>query len=171
MSIYQPNKNWYFYNKQHTAEDSAELLLKQSEIARKQYEETLLQLAEVNRTVNGLVDLVAGTKRALEEKLIWLSTSLGGTDLALERLYIIVWHLMLMLVSMIGCAFLVAPINIRLIVAGLPPLNLALALSNNDNALGPFALTLLIIGCSIGKSRSSVLFINIMMIFILLQFK
>lgn len=132
-------------------EDSAELLLNQSEIAKKHYEDTLMQLAEVNKTVAGLIDLVANTKRTLEEKLIWLSSSLGGTDLALERLYIIVWHLTLLFVSMIACAFLGAPVNVRLIVAGLPPINMALALTRNENAVGPFNLVLVIFVLSLGN--------------------
>lgn len=132
-------------------EDSAELLLNQTETAKKQYQETLLQLAEVNRTVSGLIDLVNNTKKTLEEKLIWLSNSLGGTDLALERLYVIVWHLTFLLISMIACAFLEAPITVRLIVAGLPPINLVLALGDNENALGPFNLIFVILILSIGK--------------------
>lgn len=127
------------------------MLLNQSEIAKKHYEETLVQLAEVNKTVSGLIDLVTNTKKTLEEKLIWLSNSLGGTDLALERLYVIVWHLTLLLVAMIASAFLGAPVNVRFIVAGLPPVNLALALSENENALGPIDLIVLIAVLALGK--------------------
>lgn len=127
------------------------MLLNQSEIAKKHYEATLSQLAEVNKTVSGLIDLVTNTKQALEEKLTWLSTSLGGTDLALDRLYVIIWHLTLLLVSMIACAFLGASVNVRLIVAGLPPINLALALNKNENALEPTSLILLVLVLSFGK--------------------
>lgn len=127
------------------------MLLNQSKIAKKHYEETLLQLAEVNRTVSGLIDLVGNTKKTLEEKLSWLSDSLGGTDLALERLYVIVWHLTLLLFAMIACAFLGAPLNVRIIVSALPPANLALALSKNKNAVGPITLILLTSGLSLGK--------------------
>lgn len=127
------------------------MLLNQSEIAKKHYEETLLQLAEVNRTISDLIGLVTNTKKSLEEKLIWLSTSLGGTDMALERLYAIVWHLTLLLLSMIACAFLGAPVNVRIMVATLPPVNLALALCKNENSVGPLNLFLLITGLASGK--------------------
>lgn len=132
-------------------EGSTNLLIKQTEIAKKQYEETLAQLVEVNRTVTSLIDLVGRTKRALEDKLAWLATSLGGTDLALERLYTITWHMAMLLGSMISCAFLGAPRSVRVIVAGLPPVNLALALNGNESAVGPFSLIMWICGLAAGK--------------------
>lgn len=121
-------------------EDSTELLIRQSEAAQKQYEATLAQLAEVNTTVHSLVALVGGTKQALEEKLLWLSTALGGTDLAVERLYLIMWHAAFLLLAMISCSFLAASLGVRLIVAVIPPLNLGLALCGNEKALDPLQL-------------------------------
>lgn len=54
-------------------------MLEQSEIAAKQYEATLQQLAQVNSTVYALVDVVATTRSAFEDKLNWIVVSLGGT--------------------------------------------------------------------------------------------
>ncbi|RZC38000.1 brambleberry-like, partial [Asbolus verrucosus] len=121
-------------------EESSKLLLQQNENFKVQYEETLKNLAEVNKTVHNLVSLVGGTRQALEERLTWLTTALGGTDLAVERLYLIIWHSLFMMISMLTCAFLSARISTRLIVATLPPLNLALALWDNENQLTPLML-------------------------------
>lgn len=54
-------------------------MLQQSELAAKQYENTLQQLAQVNSTVHSLVDIISNTRTTFEEKLNWLADSLGGT--------------------------------------------------------------------------------------------
>ncbi|KAF5277719.1 hypothetical protein FQR65_LT03699 [Abscondita terminalis] len=128
-------------------EDSSELLLKQSQMAHEQYKATLLQLAEVNATVHSLVSLVGGTRKALEERLTWINTALGGTDLTLERLYAIFWHTLFLLVAMITCAFLGARTITRLIVATSLPLNLALTLQRSEYALDPIYLSSTVVGC------------------------
>lgn len=107
-------------------------------------------LAEVNKTVHNLVTLVGGTRQALEERLAWLSTALGGTDLAVERLYLIIWHSVFMLLAMLTCAFLSARLTTRLMVATLPPLNLTFALWGSENQLGPLALGITIISLVFG---------------------
>ncbi|KAK5646978.1 hypothetical protein RI129_005442 [Pyrocoelia pectoralis] len=131
-------------------EDSSELLLKQSELAHQQYQITVEQLAEVNATVHSLVSLVGGTRKALEERLSWINTALGGTDLAIERLYAILWHSSFLLIAMITCAFLGAQIITRLIVAISLPLNLVLTLHKSDHALDLVTLTTSVGTCIIG---------------------
>lgn len=133
------------------SEDSTELLIKQTEAAQKQYEATLSKLSEVNATIHNLVTLVGGMKYALEEKFTWLSTALGGTDLAVERLYLILWHSAFLLFAMISCAFLAASASVRFIVAVLPPLNLGLALCGGENALDPIGLSFLLPILIMGK--------------------
>lgn len=54
-------------------------MLEQSNLAAKQYEATLKQLAEVNSTVHSLVSLMSSTRIALEDRLKWLADALGGT--------------------------------------------------------------------------------------------
>lgn len=125
--------------------------MKQSEAAKQQYEATLAQLAEVNATVHSLVVLVGGTKKALEEKLAWLSSALGGTDLAVERLSLVIWHAAFLLFSMVACAFLAIPTSVRIIVATLPPLNLVLALNGNSQSLDPVGLVTLVGVLVIGR--------------------
>lgn len=95
----------------------------------------------MNKTVHSLVALVGGTRQALEEKLSWITNVLGGTDLALERIYLILWHVVFMLVAMLVCAFLSASSFTRLIVTTLPPANLAMALHDDQENLNPVALT------------------------------
>lgn len=125
-------------------EESSKILLEQSQTASQQYELTLKQLAEVNRTVHSLVGLIENTKSGLEERLMWITSALGGTDIAVERLSIVLWHTAFLLVSMVACAFLSARLSTRLIVATLPPLNLALSLAGNENAQDAVTLGLCI---------------------------
>lgn len=120
------------------------MLLKQSEAARLQYEATLRQLAEVNTTVHSLVALVGGTRKALEERLAWISAALGGTDVAIDRLYAIMWHVAFLLLAMITCAFLGARTITRFIVASLPPMNLVLTLQRSSHAMDVTELTIAI---------------------------
>lgn len=126
-------------------------MAKQNLIAQQQYEATLSQLADVNETVHNLVSLVDNTKQALEQKLAWLSTALGGTDLAVERLYLVLCHVAFLLVTMVCCAFLAAPMNVRLIVATVPPINLSLAVGGSSHALEPAKLVLVVAGLVAGK--------------------
>ncbi|KAL3282470.1 hypothetical protein HHI36_005653 [Cryptolaemus montrouzieri] len=129
-------------------EDSSELLLLQSREFKSQYEYTMKNLMEVNRTVHSLVSLVGGTRKALEDRLEWVSNALGGTDSAVERLYLILWHIAFLLSGMLGCAFLSVQIGTRLIVTFVPSLNLAIGLYENNHYLNPIYL-LASMGCLI----------------------
>nr|CAH7725985.1 unnamed protein product [Callosobruchus chinensis] len=125
-------------------DESSELLIKQNEEFKKQYNLTLSSLREVNETVHNLVSLVGGTREALEERLIWIKTALGGTDMAVEKLYIFLWHSAFMLLGMLTCAFLGVSVGTRIVVASLPPLNLILALYGENKHLDPVSLLSLI---------------------------
>lgn len=126
------------------------MLLRQNEEFKAQYESTLRNLQEVNETVHSLVTLIGGTRKALEERLSWISTALGGTDLTVERLYLISWHSAFMLLAMVACAFLTARTSTRLVVATLPPFNLAFALYG-ENHLDFVSLTGFVGGFILGK--------------------
>ncbi|KAJ8969351.1 hypothetical protein NQ317_016136 [Molorchus minor] len=121
-------------------DESSNILLKQNEDFKEQYESTLKNLQEVNKTVHNLVTLVSGTRQALEERLAWITTALGGTDLAIDRLYLILWHAAFMLLAMLTCAFLSQQEQVRFVVAVLPPLNLAVALLGEHQHLEPVLL-------------------------------
>lgn len=56
------------------SESYSEMLLKQKEEFKHQYESTLKNLNEVNETVHALVSLVRGTRQTLEEKVSWILT-------------------------------------------------------------------------------------------------
>ncbi|KAJ8939936.1 hypothetical protein NQ318_007864 [Aromia moschata] len=127
-------------------DESSHLLLKQNEDFKRQYEFTLKNLEEVNRTVHNLVTLVGGTRQALEERLTWITTALGGTDMAIERLYLVLWHSAFMLLAMLTCAFLSVRASTRFVVATLPPLNLAVALYGEQQYLNPVLLCSAIAG-------------------------
>ncbi|VEN47055.1 unnamed protein product [Callosobruchus maculatus] len=125
-------------------DESSELLIKQNEEFKKQYNLTLRSLREVNETVHNLVSLVGGTREALEERLSWIKTALGGTDMAVEKLYMILWHSAFMLLGMLTCAFIGVSVGTRIVVASLPPLNLILALYGENKHLDPVSLLSLI---------------------------
>lgn len=133
------------------SEDSSNILLKQSEMATIQYDATLKQLSEVNKTVHSLVQMIGSTRQIIDDKLEWISNALGGTDMAVERLSVVLWHSGFLIASMIICAFLSARITTRFLVAVLPPLNLALSLSGDDNAQGPLSLALTMGVCIVGE--------------------
>lgn len=90
------------------------------------------------------MNLIGTTRAVLEERLNWITTALGGTDLAVERLSAIICHLVFLLFSMISCAFLSARLSTRLFVFTLPLINLALSLSNNE-----YSQDIITLGCSI----------------------
>ncbi|KAJ8963728.1 hypothetical protein NQ314_005421 [Rhamnusium bicolor] len=121
-------------------DESSYMLLKQNEDFKSQYESTLKNLQEVNKTVHSLVTLVGGTRMALEERLMWLTNTLGGTDLAIERIYLVLWHSVFMLLAMLSCAFLAARASTRLVVVTLPLFNLAVALHGEYQYLDPISL-------------------------------
>ncbi|XP_050309369.1 protein brambleberry-like [Anthonomus grandis grandis] len=110
----------------------SEILLKQNQEFRSQYEATIKNLQEVNETVHNLVNLVGGTRQALEERLSWLMTALGGTDEAVVRLSLVFSHVGLMLIAMLASAFVSARASTRLAIITLPPMNLAMALYGHE---------------------------------------
>ncbi|XP_028131552.2 protein brambleberry-like isoform X2 [Diabrotica virgifera virgifera] len=121
-------------------EKSSSLLIKQNEDFNRQYRSTFKTLQEMNKTVSDLVVLVKGTWLSLEERLTWIVAALGGTDTAIDRIYIIIWHAAFMLIAMLTCAFLAARPSTRFVVALLPPLNLAVALHGQHQYLDVFSL-------------------------------
>ncbi|XP_065163475.1 protein brambleberry-like [Atheta coriaria] len=121
-------------------DDSSNMLLKHSELATKQYQATLEQLKEMNSTVSNLAILVGGTKKALEDRLQWITQLLGGTDNALERIYIFLWHILFLIISMIASAFMNASFPTRLAVISTIPGNLALNILKSEHAADPLEL-------------------------------
>lgn len=122
-------------------DESSQLLIRQSQLAQEQYQATINQLSEVNATVNSLVSLVGGTKQALENRLSWIVNHLGGTDEALDKVYIILWHILFLLTAMIACAFLAARTSTRLVVVIMVPTNLALSMYKSPHASDAVTLT------------------------------
>ncbi|KAI4465766.1 protein gamete expressed 1 [Holotrichia oblita] len=139
-------------------EDSSTLLIEQSERAHQQYVGTLKQLAEVNKTVNSLANLVYGTRQILEDRLNWISTALGGTDVAVDRLYLLTWHIIFIILSMIASSFIELRSSARILVVSLPCLNLAVGLNDLDMALKPLYLTLSLIGILIVHAASCIVY-------------
>ncbi|XP_023025731.1 protein brambleberry [Leptinotarsa decemlineata] len=106
---------------------TSSLLFAQNEEFGRQYQSTLRSLQEMNETVHNLAALVGGTWRTLEDRLVWITSALGGTDHSIERIYLVLWHSTFILLAMLSCAFMGVRTSTRLVVATLPPLNLAVA--------------------------------------------
>lgn len=60
-------------------EESTTHMLEQSARASRQYEVTLAQLEQVNSTVHEVFNLVEQSRAAIDNKLTWLTDTLGGT--------------------------------------------------------------------------------------------
>lgn len=71
--------------------------------------------------------------------------------MAVERLYVVLCHAAFILLAMVGCAFLAAPMSVRFVVATVPPLNLVLALNGNESAVDPVGLVFVVAGLVFGK--------------------
>ncbi|GJQ69802.1 hypothetical protein Trydic_g22360 [Trypoxylus dichotomus] len=123
-------------------EDSSTLLIEQSERAQKQYTDTLKQLFEVNKTIHSLANLVHGTRQLLEDRLNWISSALGGTDVAVDRLYLLTWHIAFIILTMIAASFIDLRISARILVVSLPCCNLAIGLNHLNMALDLLHLTI-----------------------------
>ncbi|KAF5288838.1 hypothetical protein FQA39_LY03717 [Lamprigera yunnana] len=128
-------------------EDSSRMLLEQNKLAHLQYNETLKKLAEVNETIHLLVTLVSTGRKTLEEQILWVKQSLGGTDLTIERISIWLSHIVSLLMAMIGCAFLNTPKIVRAIVITTIPINLGLTLHQSVYTLQPLNLCIGICLC------------------------
>ncbi|KAK9870481.1 hypothetical protein WA026_008039 [Henosepilachna vigintioctopunctata] len=126
-------------------EESSQLLIIQSREFKNHYEYTLRNLKEVNKTVHTLVSLVKGTRETLEDRLEWVSNALGGTDLVVERLYLILWQVTFLLFGMLACAFLGVGTSTKVIVILLPSLNLALGMYEKQQHLSPLDLLVCLI--------------------------
>ncbi|KAG5862206.1 hypothetical protein JTB14_014632 [Gonioctena quinquepunctata] len=132
-------------------DESSSLLFSQNEEFKKQYQSTLKSLQDMNQTVHNLVALVGGTWQTLEERLAWISSALGAADLSIERIYLVLWHSAFMLLAMVTCAFLAVRASTRLVVATLPPLNLAVALYGEHKHLDFMTLLTAIVTFVVGQ--------------------
>lgn len=107
-------------------EESSKLLLQQTEAAQRHYRDTVAQLAAVNETMRAVVALISDSRQALEERLSWLASTVGGANLTLTRLQTISAHLGILFLGMVICAFLSVDVTTRLLLVIGVPLNLAL---------------------------------------------
>lgn len=130
------------------------MLIEQNHFAQLQLNLTIESLKQMNSTVSSLVNIIGGTKQALEERLSWITEILGGTDIAVERLYIVMWHFGFLTGGMILCAFLNANMSTRIVVFSLVPVNMALYFNDNDQYLSPMGLIQAMSILLIGKSTS-----------------
>ncbi|KRT86824.1 hypothetical protein AMK59_1263 [Oryctes borbonicus] len=139
-------------------EDSSTLLIEQSERAHKQYMGTLNQLSEVNKTIHSLASLIQGTRQILEDRLNWISSALGGTDVAVDRLYLLTWHIVFIIITMIASSFIDLRVSARILAVSLPCLNLAIGLNHLNMALDPLHLTISLVGILLVHTISCIVY-------------
>ena len=126
--------------------------MEQSEKAQNQYNMALKQLKDVNDTIYSMAILINRTQQILDERLDWIANIMGATDVTIDRLYLLIWHILFMLVAMVVAVFLKVGFLTRVAVTVLPPFNLAYGLMGSGNCLTFFELASGLIGISIGKS-------------------
>lgn len=138
------------------------MMIEQNSQAQLQLNLTIESLRQMNNTVSSLVNVIDSTKRALEERLAWITEILGGTDVSLERLYVAIWHFCFLIGAMILCAFLNATIYTRMMVFVLLPLNMALNFNDSEQYLNPISLVLIITLFAFGKLFNLLLFLKVL---------
>ncbi|KAJ4426506.1 hypothetical protein ANN_27320, partial [Periplaneta americana] len=127
-------------------DESTQQILAQHASAAAQYESTLHKLAQINTTVNFLLNLMDKTRHELDERLGWLTRLLGGTGEQVDRLYSCVLHILFLVVGMITAAFVRAPTLTRTFLLLVVPLNLAVTYHHGDDAALNFpSMTILIL--------------------------
>lgn len=93
-----------------------------------QYEYTMEQLKKMNSTIYDLAYLVTGLQQEFELKLTWISEKIGGTDYLVNRLNIILFHFLYLMMGMLCLVFVNADTFSRLIFIFLIPINFIVAM-------------------------------------------
>lgn len=93
-----------------------------------QYEYTMDQLKKMNSTIYDLANLVTGLQKEFEHKLNWISHKIGGTDYLVNRLNIILFHFLYILMGMLCLVFVNADTFSRLVFIFLIPINFIAAM-------------------------------------------
>lgn len=98
------------------------------ESTMEQYEYTMVKLRKMNSTIYDLAYLVTGLQQDFEQKLTWISEKIGGTDYLVNRLNIILFHFLYLLMGMLCLVFVNADTFSRLAFIFLIPINFIAAM-------------------------------------------
>ncbi|KDR18720.1 protein brambleberry-like [Zootermopsis nevadensis] len=124
---------------------STQEIIAQHASAAAQYNSTLHKLAQINITVNYLLNLLDKTRQEIDERLGWLTSLIGDTGNQLGHVYSCVLHALYLIVGMIAASFVRAPTLTRAFLLVIVPLNLAAVYHHGDSASLDFlSMTILI---------------------------
>lgn len=114
--------------------DTTEYILSQNEIASNQFDQTIQRLTEINNTIEKLQKLMKTLEGSVDEKLVWITNKIGGTDEALANINVVLQHLGYLLFGMLLLVFVNAPAFYRVFFIFAVPLNFVCTLSKWRNA-------------------------------------
>ncbi|XP_068249907.1 protein brambleberry-like [Palaemon carinicauda] len=113
-------------------------------------------LRDMNNTVHHLMDILQATRGAVEDKLSWISTLVGGTDNTVQKVYSCILHFAYFLIGMLAASFLQVPYLTRVVLVVLVPLN-ALAEIKHESSLQFSTLTTVLAMCVLINLLASLL--------------
>lgn len=113
--------------------DTTEYILSQNEIASNQFDQTIHRLSEINDTIEKLQRLMKTLEVSVDEKLVWITNKIGGTDEVLTNINLVLQYLGYLLFGMLLLVFINAPAFYRVFFVFAVPLNFVCTLSKWRN--------------------------------------
>lgn len=89
-------------------EDAMEFVLSQTKVASVQFDQTVKQLHEINKTVFDVADLIRQLQSELNGQLQWITEKVGGTDHFVAKLQLCLQYLAYLLLGMLLLVFVSA---------------------------------------------------------------
>lgn len=99
----------------HQLEEAMEFVLSQTAVASVQFEATVQQLNDINKTVFDVADLIKQLRNDLDAQLRWISDKVGGTDIFVVKLQLTVLYVGYLLLGMLMLVFVNAVAFYRLV--------------------------------------------------------
>ncbi|XP_066983990.1 protein brambleberry-like [Macrobrachium rosenbergii] len=124
---------------------TSNILLKHEETIER-FSRLAQDLRDMNDTVHHLMDILHATRGAVEDKLSWISTLVGGTDNTVQKVYSCILHIAYFLIGMLAASFLQVPYLTRVVLVVLVPLN-AMSEIKHESSLQFSTLTTVLALC------------------------
>lgn len=137
--------------------DTTEFILSQNELTSTQFDQTIRQLAEINETIVKLSSLLNTLESDIDRKLAWIADKVGGTDVLLANVNLILQHFVYLLLGMLLLVFVNAKPFYRVVFILTVPTNFSCTLLRFHN-LEMIELTGVIGAIYVGNLIRSLLF-------------